>query len=267
MTGTILPSAKRTPLSWEDLNKLTMPKQPRASITVIIVEDDRIQRKRLKELLTTRHPGVEVLGEAEDVPSAVELIRQHRPDLLFLDIGLRDDLDGFAVLEEFGPAAPHVIITTADKQHALKAWNFSVIHFLLKPLAAVDLDEAVAKVEAKMEQGEAPTELVVPKVGGFDLVSRDEILYCKGAGSQTYLYMTGGERSKPKLVSRSIGDLEKDLKTRFIRVHKTHLVNRMHIKSFESGNVILKNGTKISVARDRIEEVKKVLRGDSRIVP
>jgi len=114
------------------------------ALTAVIVDDEDSPRRMLSGLLQHRHPDVRVLGTAIDVPSGLELVRRTSPQLLFLDIELKDRT-GFDLLRSLGEDRPHVIFTTAHESYAVKAIRFSPLDYLLKPIDAGELKEAIAK--------------------------------------------------------------------------------------------------------------------------
>jgi len=105
------------------------------ALTAVIVDDEDSPRRMLSGLLQHRHPDVHVLGTAIDVPSGLELVRRTSPQLLFLDIELKDRT-GFDLLRSLGEDRPHVIFTTAHESYAVKAIRFSPLDYLLKPIDA-----------------------------------------------------------------------------------------------------------------------------------
>lgn len=110
---------------------------------ILIVDDSRLARKELVGLLQ-HHPHYEILGEAGDVQSAVSAINQQQPDLVLLDINLPDGT-GFDVLEQ-SDYTPKVIFTTAYEEHAVQAFEYNALDYLLKPITQERLDNAIRKM-------------------------------------------------------------------------------------------------------------------------
>ena len=112
----------------------------------LIVDDERLARKELIKLLE-EHPSIEIVGEAMNADEAEKLIEEHNPDLLFLDIQM-PGRTGFQLLEALD-SAPLVVFTTAYDEFALKAFEVNALDYLLKPITAERLSEAVSKVMEK----------------------------------------------------------------------------------------------------------------------
>lgn len=115
---------------------------------ILIVDDSRLARKELEGLLQ-HHPHCEIVGEAGDVHSAVSAINQLRPDLVLLDINLPDG-NGFDVLEQ-SDHTPGVIFTTAYEEHALQAFEYNALDYLLKPITQDRLDAAISKMSVRAQ--------------------------------------------------------------------------------------------------------------------
>src|SRR5690606_15169369 len=123
---------------------------------ILIVDDSRLARKELADLIGEQ-PEQEVIAEAADVTSAIAAINAHKPDLVLLDIHLPDG-DGFDVLEQ-SDFTPQVIFTTAYEQHALRAFEFNALDYLLKPVTAERLTQALQRLEkSAVEPAPNPTE-------------------------------------------------------------------------------------------------------------
>ncbi|HMP98528.1 MAG TPA: response regulator, partial [Cyclobacteriaceae bacterium] len=118
----------------------------------LIIDDERLARKELIKLLE-EHPSIEIIGEAANADEAIEMINEHNPDLLFLDIQMPGKT-GFQLLESLD-SAPTVVFTTAYDEFALKAFDVSALDYLLKPIQPERLAEAVNKIVEK-EKSKAP---------------------------------------------------------------------------------------------------------------
>jgi two-component system LytT family response regulator len=114
----------------------------------LVIDDERLARKELINLLNQLET-VEVVGEAVNVEDAKEKIDQLQPDVIFLDIQMPEKT-GFDLLEELDQL-PHVIFTTAYDEYALKAFQVNALDYLLKPIEPKRLEDAVQKLQGKME--------------------------------------------------------------------------------------------------------------------
>ncbi|MBC7368455.1 MAG: DNA-binding response regulator [Undibacterium sp.] len=218
--------------------------------TVIIVEDEVLARKTLRDMLADAD-WLEIIGEADDGVAAVELINTRKPDLVFLDINL-PELPGLDVLKRL-THEPAVIFTTAHDRHAIAAFELAALDYLLKPFGRARLQRALAR--AKEALGEAETRPAVAAARA-----------APGAGDaplERILIRDGGRivpvavRAKAKtfLVNLPLGDFETRLDApRFVRMHRPHLVNLDFVETIDPfGNsqlrVRMKDGTKITASR------------------
>ncbi|MFS4467027.1 LytR/AlgR family response regulator transcription factor [Maribacter sp. 2210JD10-5] len=119
-----------------------------STIKAVIVEDSRLARNELKELIK-KHVQIEILGEAENVDDGYRLIQETNPDVLFLDINMPEK-DGFELLEMLDEV-PITIFTTAFDEYAIKSFEYNALDYLLKPINAKRFAKAIAKVEASLE--------------------------------------------------------------------------------------------------------------------
>lgn len=118
--------------------------------TAVIIDDIESARKSLKDDLENYCSGVEVVGEAEGVVSGAKVIKETQPDIIFLDIQMNDG-SGFDLLEILPELDSNVIFTTASDQYAIKAFKFSAIDYLLKPIDPDDLVQAVEKASKESD--------------------------------------------------------------------------------------------------------------------
>lgn len=125
------------------------------SMTAVIVDDEELSREELKYLLTTAG-SVEVLAEGKNGVEAVELIREHHPDVVFLDVQM-PGLDGFAVLKKLlelgdGEQLPQIIFATAFDQYAVRAFDVNAIDYLLKPFDRDRLLQAIERARQRLQE-------------------------------------------------------------------------------------------------------------------
>lgn len=240
-------------------------------LTAVIVDDEDAPRTILSGLLNRHHPEVHVLAIAQDVPSGLEAIRRHSPQVLFLDIELKDRT-GFDLLRSLGEERPHVIFTTAHESYAVKAIRFSALDYLLKPIDATELKEAIAKAEQAVRSTDKPGMvdmllknidrsggeriIALPVADGLEFVHVNEIVLCESDSNYTTLYMRD---SKRLIISRTLKEFEDLLVDQpFKRVHNSYLVNVKHIRKYvrgDGGEVIMSNGMNVAVARRKKQEL------------
>lgn len=240
----------------------------------VIVEDEERSRIVLQNLLETYCPEVEVVGVADSVSSGVKELRAHNPDVVFLDIQISGGT-GFDVLDKMDQVHTAVIFTTAYDQYALKAFKFSAIDYLLKPIDIEELKLAVRKAsnsnQSIMRQyqiqnllthiknpDEAPV-LLVSTIDAVEFVRMPDIIRCEAQGAYTQLFM---KDSKPIMVSKVIKEFEFLLQDYgFFRVHQSHLINLKEVKKFVKPDnyLLMRDGAQIQLARSRKEEFFQAL--------
>jgi two-component system, LytTR family, response regulator len=244
-------------------------------LTAVIVDDEEAPRTMLTGMLKRNHPDIHLLGVAEDVPAGIDLIRRSSPQILFLDIELKDRT-GFDLLRSLGETKPHVIFTTAHESYAVKAIRFSALDYLLKPIDAQELSEAIIKAWQMVRTSDKPAMVdmllknidrstgerivALPVSDGLELIHVNEIVVCESDSNYTTLHMRDGKRL---LISRTLKEFEDLLgEQEFIRVHNSFLINKKHIKKYikgEGGEVIMSNGMNIAVSRRKKQELMDAL--------
>lgn len=157
----------------------------------LIVEDEPLARIQLRARLAEL-PEAEVVGEAANVTQALEAVRRLRPDLLLLDIQLRSEM-GFDLLRQL-PERPAVVFVTAFDQHAVRAFEWDAIDYLLKPVDTERLRRALQRVRARREQRAAPgADLMLPLGTTGEVVAAAKVLYVVAEGHHSRVALAGGE--------------------------------------------------------------------------
>ncbi len=233
----------------------------------LIVDDERLARKELVKLLE-EHPSIEVVGEAMNADEADKLIEEHNPDLLFLDIQM-PGRTGFQLLEALD-SAPLVVFTTAYDEFALKAFEVNALDYLLKPITAERLSEAVSKV---MEKERSKSGRARDKKLGLEdqvfvkdgdrcwFVSLANIRLFESDGNYIKVYF---EANRP-MIHKSLNALDEKLDERaFFRASRKHVVNLSWVESIEpwfNGGLMvkLKGGDKVEVSRRQAAKFKDMM--------
>ena len=239
-------------------------------IRSIIVDDEPKSRESLKILLTDFCGNVEVLATCQNVAEGIEAIGQFKPDVVFLDIQMQRET-GFDLLSKIKPVNFEVVFTTAHSEFAIKAFKFSAIDYLLKPVDIEELKKALEKVEKKINgsisdrleqliQNLRPAgnvqnfKLALPTSDGLVFVKVDDILYCEASSNYTNIYTSDG---KKHVISRTLKEYEDLLADHnFFRIHNSHLINLGSIKKYvrgEGGYVIMNNDVTLDVSKRKKE--------------
>jgi two-component system LytT family response regulator len=242
------------------------------NFTAVIVEDEPLARKTLRDL-TGNVAWLDVVGEAADGLAAVELINTRKPDLVFLDIHM-PELSGLDVLKRL-LHEPAVVFTTAYDQHAIAAFELAAVDYLLKPFGRQRFEQALVRARDVLERrqekpalgdvretlGTAPLErLLIRDCGRIMPVVVREIERLEADGDYVDVHVRG----KKHLVNLPLGSFEKRLDpSRFVRVHRSHLVNMDFVEAIESYDnaqllVRMKDGAKIIASRSASKRLREL---------
>lgn len=233
----------------------------------LVIDDERLARKELLTLLEA-HPSIEVVGEAMNADEAEKMIEELNPDLLFLDIQM-PGRTGFQLLESLD-SAPMVVFTTAYDQHALKAFEVNALDYLLKPIVAERLSEAVHKVmdKERIKEGRSGEK----KLGLEDqvfvkdgercwFVSLANVRMFESDGNYIKVYF---DNNRP-MIHKSLNALDEKLDERaFFRASRKHIVNLSWVEGIEpwfNGGLMvrLRGGDKVEVSRRQAAKFKDMM--------
>ena len=228
-------------------------------IKAVIVEDSRLARNELKELIKLSKE-IKIIGEAENVDDAVELIQAKKPDLLFLDINMPEK-DGFELLEMLDEA-PITVFTTAYDEFAIKSFEYNALDYLLKPISEKRYLTAIEKVKDKISGEEkeevsnekrlTPNSQIFIKEGEKCwLVKINEIIYFEIVGNYTRVYF----KDQKPLIYKSLNQVEAKLPQKnFFRANRQQIVNIDFIENVipwfnDKLKLVMSNGNEIEISR------------------
>ncbi|HEX7150342.1 MAG TPA: LytTR family DNA-binding domain-containing protein [Thermoanaerobaculia bacterium] len=245
-------------------------------ITTIIVDDERPARQKLRTLLAA-HQDVDIVRECANGDDALQVIREVRPDLVFLDVQM-PGRDGFGVVRELGDAARLVVFVTAYDQYAVKAFEVQALDYLLKPFDRLRLEQTMTRVRERMRNGHddlqerlramleevsartALDRLMIKTAGRITFLRVGEIDWIEAADNYVRVH-SGREKH---LIRETMNNLETQLDRRkFVRVHRSAIVNVdaiVEIRSLFHGdhNLLLKTGAEIPLGRAYRERLEAV---------
>lgn len=231
-------------------------------IRTLIIDDEADNRQIISYLLEKHFPHVTVVGMAEGVESGFESIGRYSPDLVLLDIRMKDGL-AFDLLNKLDHIDFKIIFITAFEEYALQAIKFSALDYLLKPVSLFELEAAITKAEHQMIkdlhvqlaelnnnlQSINNKRIVLRTAEKLHIIPVQNIIRCEAERSYSRFHLVNG---KNILVSHPMKDFENMLVEQgFFRVHKSHLINLSFIEEYvksEGGYVKLTDGTSIPVA-------------------
>ncbi|MEM9022699.1 MAG: LytTR family DNA-binding domain-containing protein [Bacteroidota bacterium] len=236
----------------------------------LIIDDEENARQVLADMVNAHCPDITLAGEANSVETAFKQITHHQPDLVFLDVEM-PGANGFELLRMFDEIPFEVIFTTAYGHYAIEAIKFSALDYLLKPIEAPMLIEAVKKLTSRsvphpihnqgiynllnnLHQGNR-LRLGIPDLEGITYIYLDDLIYCASDGNYTQLQL---QNDRQLVSSKPIGYYEQLLQEhRFFRVHKSYLINLKHVLRYKrgtGGTAIMRDGSEIDVSKRRKDD-------------
>ncbi len=255
-------------------------------LRALIVDDEEFARKNLSILLNDFCPEIEVIGEASGNTDAKKIIETEHPDVIFLDIRMPSGAEGFELLNEVENKDFLVVVVTAFKDYAIRAFNASAVYYLLKPIDIDELKLSVQKlIETKSKYTDNPesftayfdslkdlssnllknkvsSRIAISHTKGLKIIEDDDITHLEASGNCTTIYFKDGSRY---LDTRTLKVYENILNPdKFARVHKSHIINLDILKEYvnEDGHTaVLEGNIRVPVARNRVTEFVRMLKG------
>ena len=236
-------------------------------LQTILVDDEPRGLSSMQKLLQLNCPDVEVIATSSNADDAIEKIGRIKPDLVFLDISMPVK-NGFDLLKELKDVPFEVVFVTAHNNFMIEAFHFSAIDYLLKPVDDELLADAVKRAKKRIlekagsknietflynvqqKQSSQNMKLCIPSLKGFQVVELNDILYAESSGNYTNFHFASKQSICSSKPMHEYEELLSD--AGFIRIHKSYLVNLLHVKEYirgEGGSVKLTSGQELEVAR------------------
>lgn len=241
-------------------------------LKAVIVDDELASRAALANFIAKYCPDVVVSGFGESVKTGLEAIRQHQPDIVFLDVEMPYG-NAFDLLEQAGEINFETVFVTAFSHYALKALNFSAAYYILKPIDIDELIGAVQKIRLEREKhhysfhtkilmenlqavNKQLQKIVLPSLEGFEVIQVKDIVRCQANDNFTDFYMANGSKI---LICRTLKFYE-DILTDFdfLRVHKSHLINLQLVKKYirgKGGQVVMADNSVVDVSPQKKQDL------------
>lgn len=244
-------------------------------IKAVIIDDEKKAVQSLMLLLNEYCPEIEVAGTAHSAAEGIKEIQKLNPDLVFLDIEM-PHASGFDLLERIPERKFDVIFITAYDNFAVKAFKYSAVDYILKPVDIQELTGAVKKVLDKRKsqtnifpdykvlleniKNPIPRKIAVPTGDSLEYIDTREIISIEADRSYSKICITG---KKYMVVCKNLSEFQNILdEKKFFRIHKSHLINLEHVVRLirvDSGYVEMTDGSKIIISRRRREEFEKAI--------
>ena len=245
------------------------------TLKTILIDDELSSLENLQQKLNEFCPDVEIVATAQKPEEAILLIRQHKPDTIFLDIEM-PRMNGFRMLDELGDVDFNIIFTTAYNHYAIDAIRISAFDYLMKPVAIKDLQNAVERLiqyrqshtkdkldvlrQSLLSNKSQEEKIAISTTEGLEFIPIKNIMHIESSSNYCKIFFIEG---KSQLVTRLLKDFEDLLLPyNFYRIHHSHLINLTYIKKYlrgEGGQVIMQNGDVIDVSRRKKEEFLRLI--------
>ncbi|HIP26622.1 MAG TPA: response regulator transcription factor [Flavobacteriaceae bacterium] len=242
-------------------------------MNVVIVEDEINAQEALANILGLINKSIKIKGFAKNVPDAIALVNKAKPDVVFLDIHLKNGT-GFDVLEGLDNFTGKIVFTTAYENYAIKAFKFSAFDYILKPINPQELattinelskevkkdvkyQEMLSVLKGNREKNSEP-QIVLKTINNQYVINVKDIIRCESEGAYTKFFF----KNKTHLTSRNLKYYTEILmEYGFIRTHQSHLVNSRYILRINSKNFVeLKDLTQIPISARKKTEVNKQMK-------
>ena len=250
-------------------------------ITAILIDDDANLRSGLKSMLGIYAPEIDIIGEADSVKTGVLILQALQPQVVFMDIQLGDG-NGFDILEQLasknGKSTSHIVFVTAYEEYAIKAFRFSALDFLLKPIDPEELEKVIGKIKQVVAKKDnyAHIDLLLENIrkkvdhfkrialstaDGIHLFEISDIIRCESEDNYTKFYL---KNNKPVLISKTLKEYEELLTEHgFERIHQSHLINLAYLKSYikkEGGYVVMSDNSNLPISQRKKDRLQELLR-------
>jgi two-component system LytT family response regulator len=242
---------------------------------VIIIDDEQSARDVLSNLLRKGFPELKIKATCKDVPEAVEQIKRHQPDAIFIDVQM-PNYAGYEIIDFFDQINFEIIFITAFDQYAIKAFELNAIDYLVKPISRMRLAESIERLKVKTNQKgveddykllvrslkeKSSDKLVIPEAGNKRIISVTDIVAVEAEGSYSIVRLLGGRNI---LVSKGLKYFETTLTemASFFRTHKSWIVNLEHVQAYNKTEhlILMKNNIQVKLSKYRITTFEEVFR-------
>jgi len=231
------------------------------NVSCVIIDDEFKVRELIKNIVEDNFLDIDIVGTAQSVLSGLKLINEKKPQLIFLDIELADGT-GFDILENIEQTNIKIIFISAFNDYAIKAFKYSAVDYILKPINILEFIKSVNKAISSIEEkanynilmenihADFPSKLALLVKEGIEYVDTEEIIYIVGDGRYSAIYLTNG---KKYIESKVLSYFEEVLNNLlFFRIHKSYLINLKHVKAYKrtsGGQVIMSDDSAFNVSR------------------
>ena len=244
-------------------------------IRALLVDDEQHARNLFKGIVKMAQLDVQVLGECDNLPDAVQFLNKNEIDVVFMDIDM-PNYSGLQITDFFNPMNFRLVYVTAYGDHVIEALRKRAFDYLIKPIDADELRNCIDRINAEIQQGQNQSlrnqvsatdqQIAVHTLQGVDYIAISEIVYLEASSMYTSIYTTSDQQI---IISKPLKEFEFLHEHGFYRTHRSFIVNTRKIKRFmviEGTEVEIEGGTKIPVSRNRKEAFLRFLNDEYKIV-
>ena len=239
-------------------------------IRCVLIDDETNSLEMMEWLLKTYCPQVKIEAMCQAAAEGIKAINEYKPDVVFLDIEM-PHMNGFDMLEQFDKLFFDVVFCTAYDQFAIKAFKYSALNYLLKPVDPEDLKETIKRIEERkgipgkeqidlllqnLRQATKPAlhRIALTTNDGLLFVSTADIMYCEAESNYTNVVLS----TRKIMVSKTLKEIDEALAgPDFYRIHNSFLINLNHIQKYvrgDGGYVLMNDGKSVSISRSKRQE-------------
>ena len=236
------------------------------NVSCVIIDDESNVRELIKNIIEDNFSNIDIVGTGKSVLTGLREINEKKPQLIFLDIELPDGT-GFDILESIQETNFKVIFISAFNEYAIKAFKYSAVDYILKPVNIIEFIKSVNKAINSIEKhdnynillenirSDFPSKLALQVKEGIEYVDVNDIICIKGEGRYSNIHVYNG---KKYIESQVLSYFEEILNKRiFFRIHKSYLINLYHVKSYkktEGGQIKMSDDSIINVSRSKKDD-------------
>ncbi|GCC52016.1 DNA-binding response regulator [Chryseotalea sanaruensis] len=251
-------------------------------IKVVLVDDEKHCTESLSIQLEQLDIPTIVLGKFNDPLTAMAFLKENSCDMLFLDIEM-PAMSGFDLLNRLNRFSFDVVFTTAYDQYAIKAFQFSALSYLLKPIDEIELTDCINRWLEKKQKtlqtdqfsfmldmlknsAKLQTKVALPTTDGLEFIEITKIIRCQAESNYTHIYL---QDNISFLICRTLKDVDSILRPNgFLRIHQSHLVNPQHLKRYvrsDGGYVVMSDDAQLSISKANKQQVLEVVNAIERL--
>ena len=226
---------------------------------VVIIDDEALARQRLRQLLHEA-PDFEVVGECADARRVAEVVRETRPEVVFLDVRM-PHVDGFEAQEVIRTLVRHVVFVTAHAEHAARAFDVAASDYLVKPVTQARFRAALDRIRRTLGEPGSERILLGSRQGGA-AVEVGDVSWVEADGAYVVVHAAGRKHVLRESMNQILERLGAGA---FVRIHRSAGINLAHVRAVKRGKsgaleVELNDGLRLPISRRKARDVMELLR-------